>query len=268
LSRRQLLLLAILLVISTISLSLYEQNKLLVSSRLSSVLLFPVRTAADLWQFLLISHNRITKLEKEVSKLQLENTELRRKILLDTTELTTIEFDVVRTKIIGRDPANINGFLLIDKGKDEKLYVNQPVVSVAGLVGRIKYVSTGYSIVETIDNRGFAVSAVDQETGVHGIVKQRGSLYFDFIKTRDEVHIGDSIVTSGMSNIFPEGILIGTVSRISTNHDLYFKPVQLTPSVNINQILSVYVLFSSDTSRPMAVPLNNAVTSDITEHAP
>jgi rod shape-determining protein MreC len=222
------------------------------------VLLFPIRKAADIWQFLLISHDRITELEKTISELQLENTELRRKILLDTTELTTTAFRALRTKIIGRDPANINGFLLIDKGEREKLYINQPVVSVAGLVGRIKYVGTACSIVETIDNRGFAVSAFDSKTGVHGIVKQRGSLFFDFIKMRDEVHIGDSIITSGMSNIFPEGILIGTVSKISTDHDLFFKPIQITPSANVNQLLSVYVIFGSDTSRPMTIPLKNA----------
>ena len=238
------------------------------SSHLSTVLLFPIRTAAGFWQFLLLSHNCITELEKTVNVLQLENTELRRKIPLDTTELTITEFSVVRTKIIGRDPANINGFLLIDKGETEKLYVNQPVVSVAGLVGRIKYVSTAFSIVETIDNRGFAVSALDRKTGVHGIVKQRGSLYFDFIKTRDEVHIGDSIFTSGMSNIFPEGILIGTVSRISTGNDLFFKPIQITPSVHINQLLSVYVLFGSDTSRPMTIPLNNMSRNDTTGQNP
>ena len=261
-SRRQLLILVTLLIISTVCLSLYEQTKLLVSSRVSSVLLFPVRTAAGFWQFLLISHNRITELEKTVNVLQLENTELRRKIMLDTTELTLTEFKVVRTKIIGRDPTNINGFLLIDKGETDKLYVNQPVVAVTGLVGRIKYVSTAYSIVETIDNRGFAVSALDSKTGVHGIVKQRGNLYFDFIKTRDEVHIGDSIFTSGMSNIFPEGILIGTVSRIGTDNDLFFKPIQLIPSVHINQLLSVYVLFGSDTSRPMTMPLNNVSRND------
>lgn len=257
-SRRQLLLFVILLIVSTVFLSLHEQTKLIVSSHLSSVLLFPIKTATQFWQYLTISHSRITELEKVVNTLQLENTELKRKILPDTTELTTTEFRLIRTQVIGRDPANINGFLLIDKGKAEQLYANQPVVSVSGLVGRVKYVGTTYSVVETIDNRGFAVSAIDSKTGVHGIVKQKGSLFFDFIKTGDEIRINDSIYTSGMSNIFPEGILIGTVSRIGTDENLFFKPVHLRPSVRVNQLLYVYALFSSDTSRPVTtLPPNN-----------
>jgi cell shape-determining protein MreC len=71
-----------------------------------------------------------------------------------------------------------------------------------------------------------------------------------------------------MSNIFPEGILIGTVSRIGIGHDLFFKPVQLTPGVHVNQLLSVYVLFSSDTSKPMTIPLNDARWNNAEESTP
>jgi rod shape-determining protein MreC len=101
------------------------------------------------------------------------------------------------------------------------------------------------------------VSALDSRTGVHGIVKQRGRLFFDFVKTTDAIGIGDSIYTSGMSNIFPEGILIGTVSSIGTDKDLFFKPVHLMPSVHINQLLYVYVVFSSDTTRPTLILNSN-----------
>ena len=83
-------------------------------------------------------------------------------------------------------------------------------------------------------------------TGIHGIVKNQGNLVFNFIRIEDEINIGDSVFTSGMSNIFPEGILIGTVSRIDETSDQFFKPVYLKPSVRINRLNYVYLVFSNE----------------------
>lgn len=223
-----------------------EPTKLQLSTQLSSVLLFPVKTITQLLQFLAISNARIAELETLVKQLQLENTELKKKIVLDTTEFKTIEYKLLRAQIIGRDPSNINGYLYIDKA--QKVYVNQPVISINGLVGKIKFVGSNYSIIETIENQGFALSAFDVNTGVHGIVKKKGNLIFDFIGINDAINIGDSICTSGMSEIFPEGILIGRVKKIGQKENLFFKPVYITPSVQINRLTHVYIISGGKTT--------------------
>lgn len=244
-SRRQLILFSILLIIATTFLSLNERVKLRLAAPLSSVLLFPVKTITQFLQFLTVSNTRITKLETVVSQLQLENAELKKRILRDTTELKTTKYTLLRTQIIGRDPSNINGYLYIDTGQRQKLYVNQPAIFINGLVGKIKYVGFNYSIVETIENKGFTVSAIDVNTGIHGIVKNKGNLIFDFIKINDAINIGDAVYTSGMSEIFPEGIFIGRVKKIERSDDLFFKPVYITPGVQINRLTHVYIISDS-----------------------
>ena len=123
--------------------------------------------------------------------------------------------------------------------------MNQPAISINGLVGKIKYVGFNYSIVETIENKGFTVSAVDVNTGIHGIVKNKGNLIFDFIKINDAINIGDAVYTSGMSEIFPEGIFIGRVKKIERGDDLFFKPVYITPGVQVNRLTHVYIISGS-----------------------
>ena len=229
--------------------SISEQIKLHISTHLSSVLLYPVKTITEFLRFLSISNTRITELEKIVNQLHLENSELKKKILSDTTEFSTTKYELLKAKIIGRDPSNINGFLHIDKGQEHDVYVNQPVISINGIVGKIKFVSSNYSIVETIENQGFALSALDVKNGIHGIVKRKTHLIFDFIRISDEIDINDSISTSGMSEIFPEGIMIGKVERIGKGEGLFFKPVYITPAVQINRLTYVYIISSGEIMR-------------------
>ncbi|HEC78319.1 MAG TPA: rod shape-determining protein MreC [candidate division WOR-3 bacterium] len=249
-SRRQLILFSILLIVCITFLALGEQSKLYLSTRLSAVLLFPVKTVTDFLHFLTISNARITELETLVNQLRLENSELKKRILLDTIEFKTTKYELLKAQIIGRDPSNINGYLYINKGKEDDVKINQPVISINGLVGKIKLITEKYSVVETIENQGFAVSAVDINTKIHGVVKKKQNLIFDFIRIDDEIAVGDSICTSGMSEIFPQGILIGIVKKIEEQNTLFFKPVYIKPSVQINKLTYVYVISNAETGLP------------------
>jgi len=246
LSRRQLAFFFSLLLISITFLSLGEHTKLTISTRLSPILLFPVTTITKLLDFLSVSSTRITELETMVNRLRLENAEWKKIILLDTTDYQTTEYRLQKAQIIGRDPSNINSYLYINIGEKEGVRIDQPVLSIDGLIGKIRYVGNNYTIVETIEKHGFAASALDAKTGIHGIVKNHGNLVFDFVRIDDEINIGDSVYTSGMSDIFPEGILIGTVKKIDESDDQFFKPVYLKPSVRINRLNYVYVVYGKE----------------------
>lgn len=65
---------------------------------------------------------------------------------------------------------------------------------------------------------------------------------FRYVRHSDEVNVGDSIQTSGMSEIFPKGILIGTIHAISESEDMFFKNVYVTPAAQINRLASVYII--------------------------
>ncbi len=246
--RTHIVLFTLLIIICLIFFFLNEESTLVVSEGLSSVLLFPIKVTTHFMDYLSISNARVKKLEIAINRLKLENAQLRRMVLVDTGNIELKNFKLIKAFIIGRDPSNINGYLYIDKSQSDGLTKGQPVISINGLVGKIRYVGKNYSIVETVEKEGFAVSAIDIKTGIHGVVKQRQGLLFDYIRNTDSVALNDSILTSGMSQIFPEGILIGTIKKISRTKDLFFKKVYLSPAVQINRLTSVYVIISRQES--------------------
>lgn len=242
--RRQLILFSIFCIIPIIFLSLHEYHKLIIVSELSRVLLFPIHKINQYGHYLFISHNAIEKLEVDIQQLRLENAELKNRIEIDTIRWEPTRFEILKAYIAGRDPSDINSFLHIDKGVQDGIRVNQPVMTANGLVGVVKYADQGTSIVQTIEHRGFTVSAVDINTNIHGVVKKRDNIVFDFVRKTDVINVGDSIFTSGMSEIYPAGILIGTVEDIGPSDNMFFKPVSLVPSVQINQLAYVYLLLA------------------------
>jgi len=249
LHRQQIILFVTLLFVSLISLFLKENTNLTLTRDVSSVLLYPVRITGNFVTQITISSVHIEQLENAVHKLKLENAALRDLLKLDTTQLVSKDLRLLRASVIGRDPLNINGYLHVDKGTAHGVSINQPVISVDGFVGKVKYAGPSSSIVETIENQGFTVSAFDINTGIHGMIRCQTNLIFDYVRHSDSIHVGDSILTSGMSEVFPKGILIGTVRRISESDDLFFKRVYVVPATQVNLLTSLYIILNGVQSK-------------------
>ncbi|MEO0185519.1 MAG: rod shape-determining protein MreC [candidate division WOR-3 bacterium] len=243
-SRIQIFLFILFSAISLIFIVLNKTADFYISTHLSEILLFPVRHVSNFFQYLNVSQKKIDELETRLSEIQIENQNL--KDSLRTLSLPEIilkkDLRLLKANIIGRDPLNFNGFLYIDKGRSDSLDINAPVILQDKLVGKIKALTTNTGIVETIENDGFAISAVDTRTGVYGVVKKKNQLTFEYVKVDDEINKGDSIYTSGLSEIFPKGIFVGTVAKINYSDDLFFKEVIITPALKINQLNYVYII--------------------------
>lgn len=223
-------------------LSLKPVGKLRIANFLAPIVLFPVQTVTNYLQFLDVTSKRIERLEREIEMLKHRNTELIKNQKYNSIDPDTASFELIKSRILGRDPLNINGYLTVDRGSNHGVKINQAVISRDGLVGRIKHVSSNESIVETIENNAFAVSAIDQNTDVHGVVIHFQQLQFEYIRNSDEIFIKDTIVTSGMSEIFPAGIVIGFVKEIEPGDDLFFKTIHLEPAARVNRLYYVYII--------------------------
>lgn len=221
-------------------------------------MLFPIQKISGYLNQLIVTGKRIEELEISLSTLIIENEELKKKLpkIEDTTSLKGIR--LLKANIIGRDPANFNGFLYIDKGSNDSIYLNQPVVIAGKLVGRIKSFTQGNGIVETLERPGFAISGFDTKTGIYGIIRKNRQLKFDYVKKDDEIFIGDTIFTSGLSETFPPGIIIGFVEKIGNTEDLFFKEVILRPAVSVNKLSYVYLLFLEE-EKPSEKPVKKFV---------
>jgi hypothetical protein len=150
LSRIQFVIFSALIIVSIVFIGLNERADLIVCNRLSQIMLFPVKVVFSYFQFLSVSKARIEHLETDLGKLKMQNEELKSRFSSDTLcDQAILDFRLLKANIIGRDPANFNGFLHIDKGAADSVFTYQPVILKDMLIGRIKAVSQYSSIAET-----------------------------------------------------------------------------------------------------------------------
>lgn len=228
---------------------------LAVATHLGQVLLFPIHRITKTIQFFTATQRRLEDVERDLIAEQLRTHNLWVQLNTDTSTSLASSPHLIRADIIGRDPNNFDRYLYLSRGRVDSVAPGQPVISGQGLVGRVMYAGERYCVVETFHEPTFALSAVDRRTGVHGIVRNRRGVVLDYIKMNDSIAVGDSLYTSGMSEKFPAGILIGAVSNIDPGEDLLFKEVWILPAVRINHLDYAYILLGDGgTVRPELVP--------------
>lgn len=222
--------------------------------------------------------NKYEILENSTQTLKKENEELR-KLLGFSNRIKTHN---IVAEIIGLDPNNLYYGILINRGLKHGVKKNMPVIAFEkgelALVGKIMTVGAFSSVVLPLyDDRCF-IAAKMEESRHRGIVGGQGSsslpLIMRYVKKRvkDEVKVGDIIVTSGLddTSMFPKNIPIGYISKIAV-HD-YETSLELfvEPMVNFSTLEYVFVLDvarykNNEILEDVAEDQNNAESGDIYE---
>ena len=147
-------------------------------------------------------------------KNQLEN--LINKKQLDS--LDNVIFKYQNAKVISNSLSSFKNYLIIDKGLKHGLENEMGIISSKGIVGIINYTTKNYSSVMSVLNIDTKINAKVKRTSHFGTLEWDGlsgeNLFLNDIPETAEIKVGDSIITGGMSLIFPEGINIGVVSEI------------------------------------------------------
>ena len=182
------------------------------------------------------------KLANEISSLKeskLENIRLSR--LLNFKE--KIIPGVISGKIINKSLLQTRNTITLNVGENDSVAINMPVITDDGLVGRIVSTSRNYSIAQIIYNKDMRITVKVQRNRLDGILSYDGvsNLMVNNIQKSADVNVGDVIITSEYSNIYPPGIPVGTVSETG-NLDNLFKKVVVTPLVNFLTLEEIFVL--------------------------
>jgi rod shape-determining protein MreC len=158
-----------------------------------------------------------------------ENTVLRNRLDLLSSKLdtTTVFSEVqgehryyfVQARIVRNSSYRQYNYLTIDKGKNDGVFRDMGVVSDQGLVGIVQQSSANYSTVIPIINRNFRLSAKIKSNNYAGILQWDGVSPRYALLNEIPFHVnlmeGDTILTSGFSSIFPEGIRVGKIESFS-----------------------------------------------------
>lgn len=150
----------------------------------------------------------------------------------------------IAARVIGREQAALSKTLWINKGSAHGLKSGMPVIVPPGLIGRLTDVSWHSSKVMLLIDENSNVDVLIQRTRVQGIVRGAGShgCVVRYVSKIQDVKEGDVIMTSGMSNIFPKGLLIGKVSHVDPMDVGLFLKIQIAPLVDFTTLEEVLVL--------------------------
>ena len=169
----------------------------------------------------------------------LENLRLRK--LLGFREKSQLK--LTAAEVIGQNPHDIVNGLLLNAGKEGGIQKSAAVLTADGLVGKIITSENNFSICQILFDPNSRVSSKIQRNREFGIIAWDGGtqLKLLYIAKTIKVHVGDVIVTSGMSQIFPENIKIGVVVDVSLESKGMFQDITVAPSVNFNKLEEVQV---------------------------
>ncbi len=154
--------------------------------------------------------------------------------------------DSVPARVISTAPTNFQLTVTIDRGSDARLDVGMPVVTSAGLVGRITEVSKVRSTVLLITDPQSNVGVRLVNSGEQGVARGGGArnpLTLDLVAPEIPVEVGEPVVTSGLERgLFPAQIPVGLVSRAEAPQGVLQKEIRLEPTVDLLRLEFVRIL--------------------------
>lgn len=194
------------------------------------------------------------KLRNDIMQLMLENSILREeavkaeqyRTLLGITR--TDNRDAVPARILYRSEGLVTGTMVIDKGRIDGIRENSVCISSEGLMGVVCAVGEATSEVIPITNPSVNVSCVTWPSGAYGILQSTsgGELNLVHVDLTSEVEPGDQVLTSRYGGVFPDGLLAGRVTGISTGEAGLALKFSVTPAVDFQGTGEVLILLPED----------------------
>jgi rod shape-determining protein MreC len=185
---------------------------------------------------------------QRMSELAAENLRLRQ--LLNATEL--LMDSVLVTEVIGVSPSPQSHTVTIDRGRDDGVYVGQPLLDAEGLMGQIISVYGGHSVALLITDSTHALPVQVLRNGVRSIAEGRsdyGRMTLKFVSPTADIVEGDELVSSGLGGRFPVGYPVGTVASITQKPGAIFVDVDVNPAAELDRSRHLLLVFSSGRDR-------------------
>jgi rod shape-determining protein MreC len=231
----------------------------------ASTVLKPVRDIAGWFSDTLNARTQRDQLRKEVQSLQaqlaqaktaeIQNVQLAKQVGLDDS-IGISAYHAVGAHLIARDPTLWYQTIEIDRGSEDGVHLQDPVVGDGALVGKVSTVDPTVSVVTLITDHSYAVTAqVQDASGDTGLlvpaVGNPNQLLLQSLQPpspgQPGPQVGQLVVTAGftsgsLDSLYPPGIPIGTVSNANQNELLNNGQVQVAPTADLRHLDAVQIL--------------------------
>ena len=171
-------------------------------------------------------------------------------ILKDTASGSEAMIRFMPAMVINNSVNRPFNYITLNKGSRDGIKPDQGIISPQGVVGVVAQVSPSYSMGLSVLNQRWSISAKLTKTGFFGSLIWQGADYryahLAEIPLHVPVEIGDTVVTSGYSTIFPENILVGTIHDFTRPDGENYYDIEVRLSVDFKSITHVEVIENPD----------------------
>jgi rod shape-determining protein MreC len=204
--------------------------------------------------------DQVSSLENELSTVQADQQRLAElEALFSLQQSLSGKIHTTAAEVISNGVSNFEWTITIDKGSNDGLKVDMPVVASAGLVGHIIRVTPTASFVQLIIDPKSSVAGRLDESGETGLIQGQGEndLRMAFVSPDVAVTPDEKVVTAGFKfngqdqqfqSLYPPNVLIGSVSRVLSSDDALTKFVTVRPAVDFSNLNVVLVVTSDGTA--------------------
>ncbi len=152
----------------------------------------------------------------------------------------------ISAKVVSNSVHLRDNFITIDKGTKDGVRRDMGVICGSGVVGIVYLCSSHYSVVIPVLNSKSNISCKIQRHGYFGYLHWTGGAtdiaYVDDIPRHAHFRIGDHVVTSGYSSVFPPGILVGKIQHVYNSKDALSYRLQVKLSTDFGNLRDVFVI--------------------------
>jgi rod shape-determining protein MreC len=159
--------------------------------------------------------------------------------------------DVLVAELIGVSPEPERHHLVINKGKEDGVFVGQPLIDADGLMGQIVEVSGGTSRALLVTDVTHSVPVQVNRSGVRAIAEGTGalgSLEVRHVSATTDIEPGDLLVTSGLGGRFPVGYPVAVVEAVEREAGDAFAHVVAVPTAALDRTRHVLLVFTTQDS--------------------
>ncbi len=195
----------------------------------------------------------VFQLSDEIDSLRQENAVLLRRVLYyegygnpPKIDTSTFAYDLIPSRVINQSINSRNNYMTIDKGARDGIRIDMGLISNDGVLGIIDNVNSKYSRAISLLNSNIRISASIKNKGYFGNLLWRNNdterMNLEAIPKHANIAVGDSIVTSGYSTIFPADIFIGKIETFNVRKGAANYSITVKLNNDLSQTKYAYII--------------------------
>ena len=199
---------------------------------------------------------RVLKAENK-SQQELIGSLLLRNIDFETRfakiDHSRIDFAVADTNYVLADVIGFSGnffgrTIVVNKGLRHGVRINNPVFSTRGIVGRVVVAYNNFSIILPLNHYNSKLAVLNRNSGVQGILVSDiySNVSMSYLRFGSNIAVGDTIVTSNLSHIFPVNFPVGRIIRLEESTEALYLRGIVEPFNDVRNLQNVFILLREE----------------------